>query len=168
MGRPREAFVTSQRLTTFLIEQIGNEFTAHQDYLGISLYFERQSLRRWAKLFRDQAIEEAEHGSRILKFLIDTDVDFDLPPLVGATTHFESPLAAAQATLSWEQAVTQRFRSAAAMALEDDHTVHQFLQWFIAEQVEEEAKLRHVVDLLASGINPFQAELLLDAIDDGG
>ena len=159
----------SQRLTTFLIEQIGHEFTAHQDYLGISLYFQRLSLLRWAKLFRDQAIEEAQHGSKIMTFLVDIDVEFDLPPLGGASTHFESPLAAAQAALGWEQAVTKRFASAAALALaEGDHTGHQFLQWFIGEQVEEEAKLRHVIDLLSSGINPFQAEPLLDAFDGEG
>ncbi len=156
----------SQRLTSFFVEQIGNEFTAHQDYMGISLYFQRQSLLRWASFFRSQAIEEAEHGTRILTFLVDNDVEFDLPPLPGATTTFESALAAATAALDWERSVTARFHEAARMALEErDYTSHQFLGWFIAEQIEEEAKMQHVIDLVSSGINLFQAEPLLDALD---
>ena len=46
-----------------------------------------------------------------------------------------------------------------------DHRGLQFLQWFIAEQVEEEAKLQHIVDLIESGINLFQAEAHLDALE---
>ena len=41
----------------------------------------------------------------------------------------------------------------------------EFLQWFIAEQVEEERKLQHIVDLIDSGINLFQAEAQLDAFE---
>jgi ferritin len=46
-----------------------------------------------------------------------------------------------------------------------DHRGHQFLQWFIEEQVEEEAKLQAIVDLIASGINLFQAEALLGSYE---
>ncbi len=46
--------------------QIAHELNAHQLYMGISLYFERQSLKGWAKLFHDQAVEEAGHGGKIM------------------------------------------------------------------------------------------------------
>ena len=46
-----------------------------------------------------------------------------------------------------------------------DHRGHQFLQWFIEEQVEEEAKMQSLVDLIDSGINLYQAEGLLDAYE---
>ena len=46
-----------------------------------------------------------------------------------------------------------------------DHRGFQFLQWFIAEQVEEETKLQRLVDLIDSGINLFQAEAQLDAFE---
>ena len=46
-----------------------------------------------------------------------------------------------------------------------DHRGFEFLQWFIAEQVEEESKLQHVVDLIESGINLFQAEALLGSLE---
>ena len=53
----------------------------------------------------------------------------------------------------------------AKAALEEgDHTSFQFLQWFLEEQIEEERTAQALVDLVASGINLFQAEPLLDAI----
>lgn len=156
----------SDKLRDFLIEQVGQELTAHGDYMGISIYFQQQSLLRWARFFRDQSIEEAQHASKIMDFLVDHEIVFDLPPLPGATCQFDSALAASQAALGWERAVTERFRNASKLALDEaDATSHEFLQWFIAEQVEEEAKMTHVVDLVSSGINLFQAEPLLDALD---
>jgi ferritin len=158
----------SDKLRAFLVEQVGHELTAHQAYMGIALYFQGQSLLRWGRFFGDQAIEEAQHATRIMAFLIDNEVEFDVPALSGATTDFESALAAAKAALEWERAVTERFHAASSMALEEgDQTSHQFLQWFIAEQVEEEAKMLHVIDLVSSGINLFQAEPLLEALDGG-
>ena len=48
----------------------------------------------------------------------------------------------------------------------NDATGLQFLQWFIEEQVEEETKMEKLADLVASGINLFQAEPLLDAFEE--
>jgi ferritin len=159
----------SDTMREFLVEQVGHELTAHQDYMGMALYFQQQSLLRWSRFFRDQAIEEAQHATRIMDFLVDNEVQFDVPPLSGATSQFESALAAAKAALEWERSVTERFRTASGLAnAEGDHTTHQFLQWFVAEQVEEEAKILHVIDLISSGINLFQAEPLLDALDSDG
>ena len=157
------------KLSQWLIEQIGHELTAHQDYLGIAIHFQRQSLFAWGKLFNDQAMEEAQHATRIMNFLVDNEVEFDLPPLPGATTQFDSALKAAEFSLASEQAMSDRFRAAARLALDEpDHTTHQFLQWFLAEQVEEEAKMQHVIDLLRSGINLYQAEPLLESVTSAG
>jgi bacterioferritin B len=156
----------SKRMAELLIEQIGHELRAHQLYLGMSIYFERQSLARWAKLFRHQSIEEAGHADKVMQFLIDNEVTFDLPALKSATTRYGSALAVAQAALENERKVTAQFQEMARTALaENDHTAHQFLQWFIGEQVEEERKVQGLIDLISSGINLFQAETLLDAYE---
>ena len=156
----------SDRLSALLIEQIASELTAHQSYMGISIYFERQSLKRWAGVFRAQALEEAGHAEKIMAFLIDNEVAFDLPPLRGATTHFATPTGAIEAALASELRVSKQFDALAAAArAEDDHRSFQFLQWFIDEQVEEERTVRSLLDLVNSGINLFQAEPLLDEIE---
>jgi ferritin len=149
-------------LRKLLIAQIGSELTAHQLYMAISIYFDRASLRAWGKLFKDQAIEEAQHAQKIMDFLTDNEIEFDLPALKATSTRFPSPLAAAERALKSERDVAAQFDRMAAVALEAaDHRGHQFLQWFIEEQVEEEAKLQSIVDLIESGINLFQAEPLL-------
>jgi bacterioferritin B len=151
-----------------LVAQLGSEFGAHQVYLGISIYFTRQSLNGWAKLFRDQAVEEAEHGSKILEFLVDNDVAFHLPAVPGAPTEFSSARAAIEVAQASERKVTSQFEALANAAREaQDNRTLQFLQWFIEEQVEEERTMASLLDLVDSGMNLFDAELHLDRITAG-
>lgn len=153
-------------LRKLLTAQIGNELAAHQLYLAIAIYYERQSLDRWGKLFRDQSVEEAKHAQKVIDFLVDNEVDFDLPALKATSTRFDSPAAAARQALESERTVAGQFNRAAGVAVAaGDHRGFQFLQWFIEEQVEEEAKLQRIVDLIESGINLFQAEDLLGAFE---
>ena len=83
----------SQDLRKLLIAQIGNELAAHQLYLAIAIYFERQSLDGWGKLFSRQSVEEAQHAQKIIDFLVDNDVDFDLPALKATSTRRDSSTA---------------------------------------------------------------------------
>jgi ferritin len=155
----------SEPLAKLLVAQIASELGAHQTYLGISLYFERASLHRWAKIFRDQSVEEAGHASKIMAFLLDNEVAFDLPGSPAATTHYKSATDAVGVALASEVKVTGQFNAMAAAALEAaDHRGFQFLGWFIEEQVEEERTMRALLDLLASGVNLFQAQELLAEI----
>ncbi len=153
-------------LRKLLIAQVGNELGAHQLYMAIAVYFERQSLSGWGALFRRQAVEEAQHAQKIIDFLVDNDVVFDLPALKSTSTRFESALAAVKRARKSERDVAEQFERMAVVAVAaPDHRGLQFLQWFIEEQVEEEAKLQALVDLVDSGINLFQAEALLDRFE---
>ena len=148
-----------------LIAQIASEFSAHQTYMGISLYFTRQSLNGWAKFFHDQSTEEAEHGGKIIEFLIDNDVDFSLPQIGGAPTVYASARAAVEVAQASEAHVTKQFEALANAARDaKDNRTLQFLGWFIEEQVEEERTMAALLDLIDSGINLFQAEALLEGI----
>jgi len=145
-----------------LIAQVGNELNAHQAYYGISLYFEGLSLKKWAGVFRAQSVEEAQHASKIITFLVDNEVAFDLPALGPGTTRYASAREAVQAALESELRVTGQFDALAATArAAADHRSLQFLQWFIEEQVEEERTMRELLDLIDSGVNLFVAEQLL-------
>lgn len=156
----------TERLSQMLVAQIQSELSAHQKYMGISIYFERRSLKRWAELFKKQSLEEAAHAMKILQFLVDQDVVFDLPALSGASTQYPHTTAAVEAALASERKVSGEFRAMAQAANEEgDWTVFQFLQWFIEEQVEEESKMGDLLNLLASGVNDFEAEALLDRFD---
>ena len=154
----------NDRVRDLLIEQVGHELSAHQAYYGISLYFEGQSLKKWAHLFHEQSIEEAQHASKIIGFLVDNEVAFDLPAIGPGTTRYASAKAAVQTALESELRVTAQFDALAGAAQEAaDHRSMQFLQWFIEEQVEEERTMRELLDLIDSGLNLFVAEQMLGA-----
>jgi ferritin len=156
----------SKRLTDLLIRQIASEVTAHQQYYAISIYFRQQSLDGWAALFQKQSMEEAQHAKKIIDFLIDVRVEFNLPGVHGCSTQFGSALEACQSALASERRVSSEFQTMAEAAVEEkDFRVFQFLQWFIEEQVEEESKMEKLIDLLESGVNLFKAEPLLAAFE---
>jgi ferritin len=155
----------SERVTKLLVAQVAHELAAHQTYMGISLYFERQSLKGWAKFFHDQAVEESGHGSKIMAFLIDNDVAFALPAVRSAPTTYPSAREAVETARASEAKVTGQFNVLAEAAREaGDHRSREFLNWFIAEQVEEERTTRALLDLIDSGINLFQAEAHLESL----
>jgi ferritin len=154
----------SDRLAEMLTRQIESELAAQMTYHGIAVWFRRNSLDRWARLFLDQSAEEAQHAERIMKFLDDNDVVYDIPALPGATTQYQGASECVRAAAESEARVTGQFKAMAQAALDEgDSTTFQFLQWFIEEQVEEEAKMAKLSDLVASGVNLFLAEPLLDA-----
>jgi ferritin len=155
----------SEPVAKLLVAQVAHELTAHTTYMGIALYFERASLKGWAKLFHDQSVEEAGHGSKIISFLIDNDVEFALPAVRGAPTAYASARAAVETALASEQKVTGLFNTLARAARDaGDHRGLEFVQWFIAEQVEEERSMKALLDLIDSGMNLFQAEAHLDSL----
>lgn len=118
----------TEKSAELLTEQIGSELAASHNYRGIALYFARQSLMGWAKLFMDQAAEEREHAEKIIAFLVDNEVPFDLPAIGAATTRFSSALEATQAALDSERKVSGQFRTLSSVSLEeDDYTTFQFL-----------------------------------------
>lgn len=155
----------SDQVARLLVAQVAHELGAHQTYTGISLHFERQSLKGWARFFHGQSVEEASHASKIIAFLLDNDVTFNLPQVGGAPTSYPSAREAVEAALASEQRVTAQFDALASAAREaGDHRSLQFLQWFIEEQVEEERTMRALLDLIDSGINLFQAEAHIEGI----
>jgi ferritin len=155
----------SEQPKELLIAQVGHELSAHQTYMGIALHFERGSLKGWARFFREQATEEAGHAWRIIDFLIDNEVEFSLPKVGGAPTTYASARDAVATALKSEQRVTAQFETLANAALDaKDNRTHQFVQWFIEEQVEEERTMMALLDVIDSGLNLFQAEALLEGI----
>ena len=155
----------SEPVTKLLVAQVAHELGAHQAYMGMALYFERESLKGWSKFFHDQAVEEAGHAAKITSFLIDNGVEFSLPPVGGSPTTYPSARAAVEAALASEERVTGQFNALADAARQaGDHRSFSFLNWFIDEQVEEERTMHALLDLIDSGLNLYQAQAHLDEI----
>jgi ferritin len=160
----------SKTLAKALNSQIASEFSASNHYLAIATYFAQQSLDEWAAFFMRQSEEERMHGLKILTYLIDNDAEVHLPAVAEARTDFDDALQAVSSALASERMVTQQFNDMAFIASENkDYRGLQFLQWFINEQVEEEATMGKLVDLVKSGLNLFQAQQYIpQVIADAG
>ncbi|MGH8103615.1 MAG: ferritin [bacterium] len=149
----------TKKLVALLEAQIGHELHASHYYLGIAAYFADKNLDKWAGFFYRQSAEERVHALKIVKFLIDVEATFRIPAVAECATNYKSAVDAAKAALASEQRVTKQFHAMADAALaEKDYTSFQFVQWFIGEQVEEEATMQKLVDVFETGIDLLESE----------
>jgi ferritin len=142
--------------------QIGHELRTSHQYLAISIAMHAQNMDGFAAFFLRQSQEEREHALKIIAFLNEVGAPAKLGGLEKVQTEFGSALEAVRSSLEYERAVTKNFQRMAGLALEKgDHITHSFLGWFLNEQIEEEATFSRLQAILESGLNPFQAQLLL-------
>jgi ferritin len=159
----------SKKVAKLLTEQIGHELTASQIYLGMAAYFGLENNDTWSEIFYAQSEEERVHAKKIISFLIDTDTPFSIPAAAPGPTKYASGLEVVEKAYANEQTVTKQFHDIAAMALaEKDFTSFQFVQWFIQEQVEEEASMDRYITIWKGESNPVRAEMVVAELKEHG
>ena len=154
----------SKKINTMLNQQVAYEFGAAYKYLAMSLWFEDQGLKIFAKRFQQQADEEREHAMRITKFIQETGGKVELEAVAKPDGKYASARAAVEAALDSEKTVTKQVHELMAAAdAEKDYPTRSFLKWFVDEQVEEEASMNDLLQLLdmAGEKNLFQVETRL-------
>ena len=135
------------RFVDQLNTQIGNELTAHNQYLACAVYYDALTMPQMAAFFYQQAVEEREHALMMVQYLLDTDTDVVIPGVDAPSSAFADLVAPVQLALDQERAVTEQINQLLRIAREEnDFASEQFMQWFIKEQVEEVATMS---DLLA-------------------
>lgn len=139
----------NSKIAAALNDQLNLEYYSAYSYLAMSAYFLTQNLNGFAHWMRVQAKEELGHGMKIYDFLDDRDAEIRFQALDAPKQNWDSPLDVFEDSLAHEQKVSQSIYNIADLALsERDHATHTFLQWFIAEQVEEEAAVKELIDTL--------------------
>jgi bacterioferritin B len=132
----------SKKMAAAINEQVGREFGAELQYVAIASYFAREGLNSLAQKFYSQAAEERDHAMRFVQFLNDTDSELNIPAVAAPRPTFKSAADAVELSLNQEKAVTRQINELVELALkESDHLTHNFLQWFIKEQLEEIASM---------------------------
>jgi ferritin len=125
-----------------LNEQIANEFAAHQQYVACAVYYDSQALPQLATFFYRQALEERTHAMMMIQFLLDTDTEVTTPGVQAPRTDFADVVEPVALALEQERRVSEQINALAATARgEGDYPSEQFMQWFIAEQIEEVATM---------------------------
>lgn len=154
----------SKKINTLLNQQVAYEFGAAYKYLAMSLWFDDQGLKIFAKRFQQQADEEREHAMRITKFIQDTGGQVVLEAVAKPDGKYASARAAVEAALNSEKTVTKQVHDLMDAAdAEKDYATRSFLKWFVDEQVEEESSMNDLLQLLdmAGEKNLFQVETRL-------
>lgn len=144
-------------------EQIKNELYSAYLYLAMAAYFESEDLAGFAHWMEEQAEEEQEHAMKFYHFVNERGGRVVLHAIDQPPTEFESVLAVFEETLAHEQKVTSLIHSLYALAVEEkDYASQTFLQWYVDEQVEEEANVSHILAQLRMGGERGQALLMMD------
>lgn len=139
----------SPKLQEALNDQINAEYYSSYLYLSMAAYCERINLKGFANWFRVQSQEEMVHVMKFFQYVLDRGGEVKLTAIAGPPTRWDSPRAVFEATLAHEQHVSQRINKLVDLAIaESDHATNALLQWFVNEQVEEEASADAILQQL--------------------
>lgn len=144
-------------------DQIHHEFHSAYVYLSMSAYLEAANFTGFAKWMRLQATEEVKHAMRLFDYVNDRNGRVGLKALEQPPANYKSVLDVFEHALQHEMKVTSLIHSLYELAKqENDYATQVALQWFINEQVEEEATAGKVVDRLKIAGDDGAALLMLD------
>ena len=146
-------------------EQIKNELYSAYLYLAMAAHFEAADFAGFARWMRAQAGEEQEHAMKFFDFISERGGRVVLQTIDAPPADFGSHLSVFEQTLAHEQSVTGMINTLYALALEEnDYASQVFLQWYIKEQVEEEASAAHILAQLKLVDGKAQGLLMLDSV----
>jgi ferritin len=136
----------SEKMQEALNAQVNAEYYSSYLYLAMAAYFEAENLRGFANWMRVQAQEENMHAMKFYDYIVQRNGRVTLLPVEAPPVTWDSPLAVFQASYKHEQHVTSLINKLVKLALaEGDYASNAFLQWFVDEQVEEEANADAIV-----------------------
>jgi ferritin len=139
----------SEAMQESLFTQLNDEFYSSYLYLAMSAYCNHIDFNGAAVWLKVQYEEEQEHATRIYNYLIEQGAHVELQAIPQPPSEFGSILDVFQASLDHEQKMTEKLNNLSDQALkEKDHATYNLLQWFVNEQVEEEATVGEIISKL--------------------
>ena len=153
----------SKKMVKALNQQVNAELYAAYLYMSMSSACADKGLKGAANWFHVQTQEEMTHALRLYKYIQSQSEHALLAAIDGPPTEFTSLKAMFEAALSHEKKVTGMINALADLAVaEKDHATGIFLQWFVNEQVEEEASVTDVLNEINLGGEKGAPLLMLD------
>lgn len=139
----------SEKMQEALNEQVNKEFFSAYMYLAMSGYCNRLGLPGFAHWMRMQYEEEIMHVTKMYDYIQDQGGEVHLLAIEQPAKEYGSPLEVFEKTLEHEQYVTGLIHRLMDLAVEErDYATQTFLQWYVTEQVEEEANVNDIVSPL--------------------
>ncbi|MGA9117336.1 MAG: ferritin [Bacteroidota bacterium] len=153
----------SRKVQDAFNDQIAAEFSSAYLYLSMSAWFAASNLPGCAHWMRKQFQEEMEHGMKLLDHVQERGGQVVLREIPKPPVKFKSAHEIFAQTLEHEREVTRLIHQLYALALkENDYPAQVELQWFIKEQVEEEAHASEIVEQLKMIGDSSPSLLMLD------
>ncbi len=146
-----------------LNEQINAELYSAYLYLSMAAALEDMGLPGFASWTRTQNQEETFHGMKFYDFIIERGGRVKLAAIESPPTEWKDVYTVFEEILKHEQHVTSLINRLMDTAIEQkDHATNMFLQWFVTEQVEEEANVDEVLQQLKLAKDSKGALFMLD------
>jgi ferritin len=150
-----------------LNKQIELEASSSQYYLSMASWTESQGLSGTSSFLYQHSDEERMHMLKLVKFINERGGTAIIPALTKPPTTFKSLTQVFESLLEHELNVTDSINNIVGLCLDEkDFTTHNFMQWYVAEQLEEEALARTTIDKLnmigtdKGGLYLFDRDLL--------
>ena len=137
----------SKKLLDALNVQFNYELESANIYLAMAGYTSDLCLGGFTNWFMAQYEEELFHAKKIMKFINDKNGRIEVKTVAAPQNNFDSLLHVFEETLKHEEEITSKLYDLMDIALEErEHATKSFLQWFIDEQVEEEATVGDMIN----------------------
>jgi len=136
-----------ERVEKALNEQIKKEGQSSQFYLAMASWAEVEGLDGISKFMYKQSDEERFHMLKLVKFVNERGGKAIIPGFETPASEFDSVLNVFELLLKHEIEVTETINNLVGICLEEkDYPTHNFMQWYLSEQLEEEASARTILD----------------------
>ncbi len=139
----------SSKVEAALNKQINEELQSAYNYLAMAAAADAQGLPGFSNWFKMQYQEELIHADKIFNFVLERDGKIELQSIAQPEIKDVTPLGLFENALAHERHISNCIFELKDLARsESDHATDVFLEWFVSEQVEEEANARTVIDQL--------------------
>jgi ferritin len=146
-----------------LNEHLKFEIESMYLYLSMAAYFHDTDYPGFAHWMTIQSQEEWLHAMKFYNYIFERNGRVVLQGIPAPQETWDSPLDAFESVYNHEVLISSRIGKLVDLALQErDHATYNFLQWFVAEQVEEEASALEVVKLLKRVKDSANAMFMLD------
>jgi ferritin len=146
-----------------LNEHLKLEFRASHEYLAMAIWLAEHDLPGFSKWMRQQSSDELMHAQRLIDHLVERDQRVILPAIDAPPTGWKSAEALCAHVLKNEQDVTASINNLYALAEKaKDRPATVMLQWFVTEQMEEEAAARALLGRIRLAGNSGVGLLMID------
>jgi ferritin len=137
------------RVEEALNDQILKEASSSQYYLAMASWAENNGLNGTSKFMYTHSDEERFHMLKLVKFVNERGGKAIIPSISQPPTEFDNLKSVFELLLKHEISVTESINNLVDICLQEkDYTTHNFVQWYVSEQLEEEALARTILDKL--------------------